>query len=329
MNTLTILTRRVSRTDAFSKKIRNICKFAYVFIKGGIIDFDHIRYGGHIAVTRSLVCGLRELGTHFNYNPVSLSDVGDVVVVLSDVDAVRQAIELKRQGKIKKLLVGPNVVEMPTEHGNLLASPEIDTCLVPSDMTVAIYAHLAPALVGRIIPWYAGVDTTFWSPLNRVPTSKRVAVYWKNAPKTFCVQVERLLIAHGYEPVRIVYGRYNKKEFRRQLRESIFAVFLSITETQGIALAEAWATDVPTLVWDPQIEHYYIRGLQTTAAPYLSKEAGDRWKELGEFESLLGVLPDCIDGFHPRQWVMRHMTDRVAAEMLIRLCESDTREQII
>lgn len=318
MNKLTILTRRVSIADAVLKKIRNILRFMRAFVKGGIVDLDYIRYGGHVAVTRSLICGLRELGAAFNYNPVSVFAIRDVVVVLSDIEGVRQAIELKRQGKIKKLLVGPNVVEMPTEYGFILASPEIDVCLVPSDMTVAIYERLDPALVGRVKTWYAGVDETFWSPLDSVKESKKVVVYWKNAPKAFCLEVERSLVSHGYEPIRIVYGRYNKKEFRQALRKSAFAVFLSITETQGIALAEAWSVNVPTLVWDSQIEHYYIRGLQTTSTPYLSAETGERWKELGELETLIKNLSG---GLRPREWVMRHMTDRIAADMLVRLCE--------
>lgn len=201
MNKLTILTRRVSIADAFLKKIRNILRFMRAFVKGGIVDLDYVRYGGHVAVTRSLICGLRELGAVFNYNPISPSAIGDVVVVLSDVAAVRQAIELKQQGKIKKLLVGPNVVEMPTEHDSLLVSPEIDACLVPSDMTVAIYERLSPALAGRVNTWYAGVDETFWSPLDPVKENKKVTVYWKNAPKAFCLEVERLLISHGYDQI--------------------------------------------------------------------------------------------------------------------------------
>ena len=320
MEKLTILTRRVSLAYALLKKARNMLRFLRAFAKGGIIDFDYIRYGGHVAVTRSLVHGLRELGTSFNYNPVSVSAIGDVVVVLSGVGAVRQAIELKKQGKIKKLFVGPNVVEMSTEYDNLLAAPEIDACLVPSDMTVAIYERLTPALRGRCVSWYAGVGEKYWSPLEHVSIAKNVAVYWKNAPKPFCMEVERLLTVHGYTPLRIVYGRYNKKEFRRKLRMSAFSVFLSITETQGIALAESWAVNVPTLAWDPQIEHYYIRGLQTTAAPYLTDATGLRWKELGEFEAAIKNF--FAGGFQPRAWVMEHMTDRVSAEQLVQLCKA-------
>ena len=321
MEKLTILTRRVSHKDAFLKKIKNVLRFARAFVKGGIVDFDHIRYGGHVAVTRSLVQGLQKLGTNFNYNPVSISDIGDVVVVLSGVDAVRQAIELKKQGRVKKLLVGPNVIEMPTKQDTILTPSEVDVCLVPSEMTVEIYERLAPALRGKVVAWYAGVDEVFWSPLDPIKGSKQVVVYWKNAPKVFCLEVERLLTKYGYDPVRIVYGRYNKKDFRKKLRKSAFAVFLSITETQGIALAEAWATNVPTFVWDPQIEHYYIRGVQTTAAPYLTKETGVQWKEIGEFEDAIKKFPDIASAFQPRRWIAQHMTDQIAAEQLVRLCE--------
>lgn len=326
MSKITILTHQVSYTDAFAGKIRNVLRFLRAFGKGGIVDLDYLRYGGHVAVTRSLLRGLQTCDVPYNYNPVSIADIGDVVVVLSGVDALRQAIHLKKQGRIKKLLAGPNIVEMPTEHDNLLASPEIDTCLVPSDMTATIYERLTPALIGRVVPWYVGIDETYWDlpTQRRSLTDKNVLVYWKNAPKIFCLEVERLLIRYGYQPIRIVYGGYTKDVLRDALQDSIFAVFLSITETQGIALAESWAMDVPTLVWDPEIEHYYLRGVQTTAAPYLSDKTGARWKELGELEALLRQLDTAVHAFSPRSWVMEHMTDRIAAQKLVQLCEITT-----
>jgi len=76
-------------------------------------------------------------------------------------------------------------------------------------------------------------------------------------------------------------------------------------------------------VWDPQIEHYYIRGLQTTAAPYLTDATGARWKELGEFEA--AVKNFSAGGFQPRTWVMEHMTDRASAEQLVQLCKATTK----
>lgn len=112
---------------------------------------------------------------------------------------------------------------------------------------------------------------------------------------------------------------YSKEEYRKKLNESKFAVFLSIAETQGIALAEAWSMNVPTLVWDPEIEHYYIRGLKTTASPYLSSKTGMRWKEIGDFKKILENINIYLAEFSPREWVLNNMSDVKSAKRLLEI----------
>lgn len=319
MNKLTVLTRPVSLVQAIFFKVRNLLRFFQRSISGRVFDWDVVKYGGHPAVSRSLVTGLKRIGASFNFNPVKLEEVGEMVVVLSSVEALKQAILWKKSGKISKLLAGPNLMELPNDHGNILASPEIDAVLVPSQMAAEIYEKFSPTLKGRIKVWYAGVDEAYWKPPASKGKKQEVLVYWKNAPKTLGIYAERLLKKYGFELRRIVFGRYTKSQYKRVLSKSAFAVFLSVTETQGLALVEAWAMGVPTLVWNPKIEHYYIKNLQTTAAPYLSESTGREWKELSELEQLLedqGWLKVC----QPRQWVLQHMTDEKSAKMLLELC---------
>lgn len=64
---------------------------------------------GPFAVYQSLLFGLRAKKIPFDVNP-NESQVGDVVIVLSGVDKLERAVELKRKGKISCLFAGPNVV---------------------------------------------------------------------------------------------------------------------------------------------------------------------------------------------------------------------------
>ena len=48
------------------------------------------------------------------------------------------------------------------------------------------------------------------------------------------------------------HALFTPDDFRRLLDEAAIGVFLSTFETQGLALAEAWSMDVPTVVWDPR-----------------------------------------------------------------------------
>lgn len=321
MKKITILTRQVSIKASLRKLARNILRFFLKFLKTGVLDFDIFIYYGHTAVTKSLIYGLKELGVNFNYNPFFIKDVGDTVVVLSDPQAVNQAVNLKRQGKIKKLLAGPNIIEITTKYDKILSQKEIDLVIVSSNMTKEIYERTNSKLIGKIAIWYAGVDTSYWKS-NQSIRQKNVLVYWKNATTAFSKEVELSLERNGYNVKRVIYGHYSKKRFKKLLQKSVFSVFLSITETQGIALVESWSMDVPTIVWNPEIEHYYLRGIQTTSAPYLTSQTGIKWRELDDLEELLKEKDFYKKGFSPRKWVMENMSNKCSAEMLIKICKS-------
>ena len=86
------------------------------------------------------------------------------------------------------------------------------------------------------------------------------------------------------------------RTLRQMLDRSVVAVFLSTFETQGIALAEAWSMDVPTVVWDPQ---------------------GDAEWQGRHFKSVVGALSDAVDG-HRRARRRRARTRDQAGSRLSR-----------
>lgn len=281
------------------------------------------QYGGPLSVTQSLLAGLSKVGANFNHNPLRVEDVGDVVMVLCDVHALSQAIELKRNGVIKKLLAGPNLVVRAIDDGGILASPEIDICIVPSYWVKPSYEDDQPSLSNRIQIWYAGVDTNYWNPNVTFQQKleagvKNVLVYSKTEGEGFCRHVEDILRSRGFNPKRVNYGSYNKERFKHKLEKSLFAVFITRSESQGIAFAESWAMDVPTLVWDPQ-EPLVIRGKShwpVAACPYLQPSNGLLWKNSDELVNILENIASLSSGFAPRSWVVKNMSDEVSARLL-------------
>jgi len=280
---------------------------------------------GHKAVTRSLLAGLRKLNINFNHNPKSINEVGKTVIVLANVNALRQAIQLKRQGKIKKLLVGPNIMVRSDEHGSIMASKEVDICIVPSYWVQVAYEEDAPALIGRIRSWPAGVNTEYWEPLKkRNENSRNVLVYVKHKQgQSIYKPVANFLKKHNWTPIRIDYGKYNHDQFKAVLSKSKFAVFISKSESQGIALAEAWSMDVPTLVWNPG--NVTIQGRKYTissSCPYLNDQLGIDWKNLEEFEKIIKNLDEKLEIFSSRQWVLKNMSDEGCARLMLEIIES-------
>jgi len=276
-------------------------------------------YTGHPAVTRSLITGLKKLGAEFNYNPKKIKEVGETVIVLSGVAVLRQAIKLKRRGKIKKLLAGPNLMVFSNEFNNILSAKEIDTCLVPSDWVRIAYEEDAPQLNGRIKIWPAGVDENFWQPDNTHQKNK-IIVYQKNAPQELTEKVLEKLKILNLNPIKIIYGKYSADDFKKALQESSLAIFLSRSESQGIALQEAWAMNVPTLCWQPSELTINGRKYSTfSSCPYLSESTGKIWQTIDELENMLIDYKNTKTLFTPRSWVESNLTDELSVHKLLKI----------
>ncbi|HLG40110.1 MAG TPA: hypothetical protein VI461_10590, partial [Chitinophagaceae bacterium] len=265
----------------------------------------------------SLVEGLEKIGADFNYNPIRKKNIAENVIVLAGVGRLKEIIELKKKGKIKKLFAGPNICESPNEENGILANKAIDVCIVPSQWVGVSYLEEENDLRGRIEIWHAGVDSNYWQPSAK-KKNRDVIIYWKTEEEEFCKAIEDIIRNHNYNPVRVKYGNYSSKEYKEGLDIAVFAVFVSRSESQGIALAEAWSMDVPTYVWDPGELVYKNRKYKNiTACPYLTEEAGLKWIELNELKEIVDRTQKGVLSFKPRKYVLRSFSDEQSASDLV------------
>lgn len=174
-------------------------------------------------------------------------------------------------------------------------------------------------LKNKLHVWPAGVDENYWNPTCTLSekTGSDVLVYWKTEPESLCIEVEKLLITHGWNPIRIRYGSYTKEGYKQVLDRCRFAVFISRSESQGIALAECWAMDIPTLVWDPHTVTWLGKVFDpVNAAPYLCSDNGCEWKTIKDLSLYVCQMPALLKTFCPRKWVLCNMTDAVSSTIL-------------
>ena len=289
-------------------------------------------YPGHYALVRSVVEGLRAIGADFNFNPRRARDVGRAVYAPENA-ALRQAAELKRRGRIEYLIAGPVNALFADESDRVLFTPEIDRLIVASEWVKDFY-HDAPALLAKVRACPCGVDAAFWRPTPGRARDRTAVVYWKSGDEAFCERVEAIVRRSGLEPARVRSGlgeheHFTRETFRALLDSAAIGVFLSAFETQGIALAEAWSMDVPTLVWDPRGEATWAGRtfVAATSAPYLTPATGRLWRSLDELEPTLHAALAEHAAFTPRQWVLEHMTDAICAAMLYAIIREDMAEQ--
>jgi len=275
----------------------------------------------HPALTASVLRGLSKLNITYNINPGSSHTIYDVALCLQDANLLRQAIKFKEKQLVKKVVVGPNMFARTYEENHLMANKTIDGYLVPSEWTRIACIQDEPPVERIIHVWPAGVDSDYWAPQNLDrKNTKKVLIYWKTEPQSFCDRVKKILIEYGWEPVTIKYGSYNQDQYKNVLNQVKFAVFISQSESQGLALAECWSMNIPTLVWDPKRLFYLGKHYDpVTACPYLTSNTGARWKEFNELEGLLKNLASSWKQFCPREWVLNNMTDEVSADLLLKI----------
>jgi hypothetical protein len=285
----------------------------------------HSPYRGHFAVTRSLVEGLGSVGVAYNYNPRSVEHVGEVLVVLSGLRTLSQAIRLKQCGRIKKLLAGPNIVEFPSDARALICAPEVDLCITPAPLTCRIYTEDCPELSGRCAAWPAGVDVKYWAPRAERERRQKILVYDKQVHgATAPVQpYVRFLRERGYDVTTLTYGAYARTEYREALQEAQLMIGFTAEESQGIAWAEAWAMNVPTFMWYKNSHSFNHprslgRTFETSPAPYISPDTGGLFQGMDDFEPTFLAWERGEVQFQPRQWVLNNMSDEACAR---RLCE--------
>ncbi len=290
-------------------------------LTGPIGTQSSAQYLGHSGVTRSLITGLKKIGASFSYNPRSVSDVGDVVyIVAGDTDVIEQVLTLKKQGIVKKILAGPNAFDL-FKPGNPYAQNKlIDLRVNPSEWIRNAHLLRYPDLNEvDFLVWAAGIDEQSFKPIRfNDYSSKKVLVYNKYQDE-LTNQVTQLLRQYNFEPVVISYGSYTPQRYKQVLSDVSFAVFLTKTESQCLALAECWAMEVPTLCWNLECPHHYL-GIDypvSSACPYLTSQTGMQWKTLNELTNLLEYGIDLFASCLPRAWVLEHMTDEIVVKKLL------------
>lgn len=277
-------------------------------------------YGGHPAVTRSICEGFRKLGVEFNLDPQRLAEVGETVVCLADPRSLAQAIGWKKRRKIQKLFAGYTIFGSALDHDRMAMSSELDGYLCFSGWHLTSFDLACPDFKEKAFVAPFGVDAADWTTAPDIRRPKRVLFYKKRAPHFLYNRCLQLVKERGYEVEEIVYGNYSLSDYRDSLQRASILVNWVDHETQGISMAEAWASDVPTLVWNPGFVFQVVHGrnyvFDCSSSPYLSDSTGRFFRES---DDLLRLLDDFSAGelrFSPRDWLLKNLTDKICAERL-------------
>ncbi len=275
------------------------------------------KYSGPDAVLDSLKRGLNELNIPFVVNPFKNKNVN--IHVLAGAKALREAINKKRNNQI--LIAGPNILTVPTKHNNIISDPKIDIILTPSKWVTDYYIRLLPALKNKIYSWPSGVKI----PNSMTTKNGKVLVIKKDIPFSIFENIIKTLNKMSVSYEVLVYGKFLHEDYLKKLETAPYLIYLQSSESQGLALQEAWSYNVPTLVFQNTKWTYEDQTWQDPkiAAPYLVDELG-YFFNLENLEERLRKI-ESFQG-NPQKYCLENLSDKKSAELLLNII-NDYREK--
>lgn len=120
----------------------------------------------------------------------------------------------------------------------------------------------------------------------------------------------------GWNVQVIKYGTFTHIQYLQMLQNSCLMLGFVVCESQGIAWAEAWSCDVPTLILKKSSNVYQGRLYKNSTAPYLCPQNGLFFDDLEDFKTQFNYWQTHRDQFIPRAWTLANMSDEVCASLL-------------
>lgn len=273
---------------------------------------------GPDAVIKSVVDGFNKIGVEFKLNPEKKIIKNDIVWVIKDHNVLKYAIELKKNGLIERLLAGPTISILPEDHGGILLDKNIDTIIFPSQWTKDFFVSKYNFLKDKIRICPAGLKDIYRKE-NKIID---FLIYNKNN-KDNCKKIVQILKQSNYTYKIVTYGNFKQNKYYNLLNRSRYMIYLSDSESQGIALNEAWMCNVPTFVLQ-NTEWKYGNNTwkdEKISAPYLTDELG-LFFTVENLQEKIDIVLKNKDYFKPRKYSLENFSDKVVAYKLLNIIKN-------
>lgn len=226
-----------------------------------------------------------------------------------------------------KTVLGPNLFELPQDipRGVPLRGT---TYVLPSQWKVELWLHEGYD-ASPLIAWPVGIDTATFRP-PPVRTRDRVLVYFKQRSLGEIRLVEETLSRKRIRYGVLSYGRYSEAEYLRSLQDVSFVIWVGGHESQGIAMQEALACDVPVLVWDATSLGQATAGYRfakrlwdfpVTSAPYFDDSCGMKIYSSDDLSPAIDEMSHRLGDFRPRSFVVTNLSLASQARSFLSLWE--------
>ena len=273
----------------------------------------------------NLTKGLDILNIEYVFNkPISKYDYNWIH------DSPSAIIEASLAGK--NVLIGPNIVELPRDLPILRNKLSKDSLYIhPSNWPMKIW-YLEGYDETKLKSWPVGIDTEKFSKVNR-DNNNKVLLYFKQRDKKIIEKAKEIIRDKHLQFSLIEYGKYSEEEYIKALKEAKFGIWIGCTESQGIGIQEALATNLPIIVLDattlfentikPKKSRFKIEtfnkltSIKTSSAPYFDKRCGIKIENISELDNAIKELLSNFSNYQPRKYILENLTILKSAQLFL------------
>lgn len=285
------------------------------------------RPGGVMMIVLSLMKGLDKIGIPYRFNDYNYikNHTEEIACIIGKPNVL---FEWTWENPI---LFGAGIYSHPIECPDLFVKyPNVKRFLVPGDW---MRKMCEPYYGNKVIAWPAGIDTDDWLPSATVSKEFDFLIYDKIQGDKLTDSIVKTLKEQSLTYQFIKYGNYTHIELKQKLANSKAAIFLSKSETQGLAYQQILSANVPIFAWDrggywrdPAYFPDKVKYQPVSSVPYWDNRCGLKFADIDEFSVKLPEFAAKIGQFEPRKYILENLTLEKSAQMYYDIFQHVSKE---
>lgn len=260
--------------------------------------------------TKNLNALLKYDITMINYRGTDLDkfDLSQFDVVYSP----SQPIDIKKYPNTK-FIFGPHFSVFPEQHQIDIISGNNAIYVQPSKWVMDVW--MSNPICNRIrvdvLPF--GVDTVKFSPSKSIVERNEVFIYYKTRHPNEFNLLYSFLKNKNLNPRIFSYdNKYPEQDFINYSQQTKFAIWLGRHESQGFALEETLACDIPLLVWNSTSmnQEYNLNypDIPATTIPYWDDRCGEYFTDIQELPDVYNKFISKLNDYKPREFILEKLS---------------------
>ena len=255
----------------------------------------------------------------WSYHFGNMNDINNYDIIYSPCDSIDVS-----KYPTKKFIFGPHFSVFPNNKIKQINNVNNSIYIQPSEWVVHLWKLMGAEQYIPIKHFCFPVDTYKFNQVNQ--ERNKVFIYFKRRHPNELKFMEDYLKKMNIEYVIFDYiKRYKEEDYISYLQQSKYGLILGRHESQGFAIEEALACNVPLLVWNTkymsQEQGYNYPNIPCTTIPYWSDKCGEIFYEKEEFECKYNEFINKLETYNPRKYVMEHLSVEKCSNNLINLLD--------